>query len=42
MMLLAVTLATLTATGLVTVPMIVVLALLLGCANASMPQSVRP
>ena len=34
MMLLAVTLAALTATGLVTVPMIVVLALLLGCANA--------
>ena len=34
MMLLAVTLAVLTATGLVTVPMIVVLAFLLGCANA--------
>jgi MFS family permease len=34
MMLLAITLAILTATELVTVPMIVVLALLLGCANA--------
>ncbi len=34
MMLLAATLAVLTATGLVTVPMIVVLAFLLGCANA--------
>ncbi len=45
MMLLALTLAILTATGLVTVPMIVGLALLLGCANAvDMPvrQSFAP